>query len=66
MRAYPRDPYWLQTKFNSNCSRCKATIRKGARAYYYPNSKSILCDSDDCGGDAARQFESMRFDESVS
>ncbi len=58
-----RDPYWLTAKFNGNCSKCKATIRKGQRAFYYPSSKTIYCESDDCGGAASRDFESMRFDE---
>ena len=65
MRAYPRDPYWLTAKFTSSCANCSASIRKGARAFYYPSSRTIYCDSDDCGQHASRDFASAMFDETA-
>ena len=65
MRYRNRDPYWLTAKFASNCSKCKATIKRGARIFYYPSSKTVLCDHDDCGGAAERDFAAAMFDESA-
>jgi len=65
MSRYNRDPYWLTAKFDSKCTRtgCDATIRKGERAFYYPSSRSCYCQKDDCGGQAARDFDAAKQDE---
>ena len=65
MSRYSGDPRWLTAKFDSKCSRkdCGATIKKGQRAFYYPSSRSCLCQKDECGGQASRDFESARQDE---
>lgn len=62
---YPRDPYWLTSKYGGKCSKCGKAVRKGERIFYYPNTKSVLCAGDSCGGQASRDFEAARFDESV-
>lgn len=65
-RTYSGDPYWLTARFASPCSQkgCTHQIQKGELAFYYPNGKKILCQGDDCGGQAARDFEAAKADES--
>ena len=63
MKRYPRDPFWMTAKFGSECSRCKKTIRKGEQIFYYPNTHSALCNSDDCGKQGQRDLDSAKFDE---
>ena len=43
------DPHWLTARFQSDCRRCGKSIRKGERAFYYPNGRVIDCDDDPCG-----------------
>jgi hypothetical protein len=64
MSRYRNDPHWLQAKFPSTCSRCKAAIAKGDQAFYYPASRSIYCKGENCGQQCARDFEAHAFDES--
>jgi|TARA_Y100000310_G_scaffold315824_1_gene366851 hypothetical protein len=64
-RYQNRDPYWLTAKFNSNCAKCETTIRKGQRAFYYPSSRTIYCEADDCGAHASRDFAACMFDETL-
>ena len=54
------DPRWISAKYQGTCS-CGATIQKGARAYYFPNGKTIKCET--CGETEAASFEGARFDE---
>jgi hypothetical protein len=63
MASYSNDPRWITARFSSKCSQCKTAINKGSSVYYYPATKTVLCDGDDCGGQAARDFEDARFDE---
>ena len=67
MPRYSRDPYWLTAKFQSKCSRkgCDATIKKGERAFYYPSDRTCLCQKEECGGQASRDFEARCHDESM-
>ena len=69
---YARDPYWTTARFASRCQRtssatpgstCGAPIRKGDRIFYYPASRSVLCEA--CGADAAADFDAHAFDEAV-
>lgn len=62
---YPRDPYWLNLRRRDVCAKCHAEMKPGERGFYYPNTKTILCDSDSCGGQASRDFAAAKFDESV-
>ena len=63
MPSYSNDPRWITARFASACPQCKTAIRKGDSAYYFPATKTVLCAGDDCGGQAARDFEAARFDE---
>lgn len=58
-----RDPYWLECRSNLKCARCGAEIKRGDRAFYFPNTRTLHCEGDDCGGQSARDFEAARFDE---
>ena len=67
--AYARDPYWTTARFASTCAQWKirplkthcAPIRKGSRIYYYPASRSVICES--CGTTAAADFAANVADE---
>ena len=60
---FPRDPYWLDARFPGQCSKCAAPIKSGTPIFYYPNSKTVFCDGEDCGKHEARQVEAALFDE---
>jgi hypothetical protein len=62
-RPVSHDPYWITARFASQCHNCKESIARGARAFYYPGSKTILCSRPNCGQDAARDFSSAAQDE---
>jgi hypothetical protein len=64
-RNRARDPYWLTAKFNSVCGKpgCNQPIKRGERAFYYPNTKTILADSCGHAGAASADFESHAFDD---
>ena len=62
---YAKDPYWTKARFVSKCSKCGGSIKKGADIFYYPRTRSVFCESDNCGGAASRDFESCAFDEMV-
>ena len=63
MSRYPRDPYWLECRYPTTCAKCNAAIRKGARAFYYPNTRKLYCAGADCGEAASRDFGACLFDE---
>jgi len=63
MASYARDPYWTRARFVSKCHRCGKAISKGQDIYYYPNGRRVLCDADDCGQVASREFATMAADE---
>ncbi len=67
MPRYSNDPYWLTARFDSTCTKagCGEPIKKGDRAFYYPSSKSCFCAKDDCGGQASRDFDAAKQDESA-
>ena len=59
-KRYSQDPYWITARFASDCGNgktCGARINKGDAAYYYPSSKTAVCES--CGrkGEADLQDE---------
>ena len=60
---FPRDPYWLAARFSSDCAKCGRTIKAGEQIYYFPNSKTVFCDADDCGQHEARQINAALQDE---
>ena len=58
------DPRWITARFASQCSRCGGVIRAGARVFYYPATKTVLCNvNEDCGAKASREFDAMAADE---
>jgi hypothetical protein len=64
-RIIGRDPYWLSAKYDGQCDApgCNHAIRRGDRAFYYPNTRTIL--AAECGhaDAAAREFDAARADE---
>ena len=56
-----RDPYWITAKRNGECSGCEAPVKKGERAFWYPNGRKILCGR--CGEAASREFDAAVWDE---
>jgi hypothetical protein len=62
-KAYSGDPRWLEAKQPSRCKKCGRDINAGERVYYYPKTKTVYCDGEDCGKQAARDFEAAAFDE---
>ena len=63
MPAYHNDPRWIDARYACTCRRCKRTIGRGERMYYYPATKSTYCNRDTCGRQEAREFESAKADE---
>ena len=57
------DPRWINVKFNGSCGRCKSVIRRGERAFYYPQDRSLYCERENCGQAASRDFRAHVFDE---
>jgi len=63
MPRYSNDPRWINARYAAQCATCKETIARGAGAYYYPATRTLLCSK--CGSDAAREFAAAAFDESM-
>jgi hypothetical protein len=66
MAKYKSDPRWISVKFDGSCARCKSVIRRGERAFYYPQNRSLYCERDNCGQAASRDFSARVFDEERS
>ena len=65
-RTFNRDPHKLLARFRGTCGECKGTVHKGAPAFYYPATKTIL--GQNCCGAAdraARRFDAEVFDEAM-
>ena len=62
---YGGDPFWLTAKFSGKCARksCGRVIPAGGRAFYYPRTKALYCDSPGCGQAESSSFESAAADE---
>lgn len=60
-RNYPRDPYWTKARFVSHCRKCEIEIKKGNKIFYYPNTKSVYCET--CGQSASADFACCLQDE---
>ena len=63
MAKYKSDPRWISAKFDGSCARCKRVIRRGERAFYYPQDRSLYCEQESCGQAANRDFSGRVFDE---
>ena len=49
------DPHWITAHYDGKCSECGTEIKKGDRAFYFPNGKKILCEAV-CGRAAHERF----------
>lgn len=58
---YKGDPTRLIARFAGVCTDCRATIKRGQAAYYWPNGKYLYCEK--CGEPRFREFLSMAADE---
>lgn len=63
-----RDPHWTVLRFLSTCRRdgCGAKLPAGARAFYYPASRSCYGDACGHGQEAAADFAAACADEETS
>ncbi len=61
MARYAADPRWITTRYPGECKGCRSKIPKGARVYYFPRSRTILCES--CGEPEAARFNAEAWDE---
>lgn len=57
------NPYWLTTRRPDTCTRCGNHVERGARVFYYPNGRKLLCDAEDCGKQASRDYQAAASDE---
>ena len=62
MIRYSKDPRWINARFNRDCE-CGEAIRRGDRIFYFPNGKTVLCET--CGELASARFVSETHDEAV-
>ena len=63
-RRYQGDPRWLDSvRYPAVCTRCGKPIKRGDRAFYYPNGRHLYCDGPGCGQDCAADFQSAAEDE---
>lgn len=60
---YSGDPRWTVARFPSKCKKCGRDIAKGEQIFYYPRNKTVYCNREDCGKQAARDFGGEAADE---
>jgi hypothetical protein len=41
--TYENDPRMITAKFNSVCSKCGCSIKKGTQIYYWPSDRKAFC-----------------------
>jgi hypothetical protein len=60
-----QDPYWTTAKFEGRCGfqGCDQVLRRGDRAFYYPNTRKILAVPCGHAEAASADFDSHRADE---
>jgi hypothetical protein len=56
-------PYWIDVKWAQECSRCNKTIARHESAFYYPATRTILCNGEDCGKKESAALEADDFDQ---
>lgn len=61
-RGYPRDPYWMTTKYPTKVLD-GSIVPAGTRAFYYPNSRTFLFG--EFAEAASSKFEAERQDEAA-
>jgi hypothetical protein len=62
-RYYNRDPHWITARYRGACGLCDAFILAGARAWYWPASRRLECES--CGETSSARFEAEAADEAA-
>ena len=65
MPQYHHDPRWMNIRYPTTCENCGRQIKKGDPAFYYPRTRALYCEADDCGGQASRDFHAAAMDEAV-
>ena len=64
MARYKSDPRWITVKFKGDrCARFGRLINPGERGFYYPEDRSLYCESEACGKAASREFGARACDE---
>jgi hypothetical protein len=74
MPGFRNDPRWITAKYPASCAHqtkrdlgstlCNMPIPRGARAFYFPATRSIYCAA--CGEGAARDFQAFAFDDDLT
>ena len=60
---YKDDPRQIAVRYPCNCAKCQTRLPKGALAYYWPRTRTLLCCG--CGEPEYRSFLSSTADEDV-
>ncbi len=63
MPKYQGDPRWINTRYPCTCANCGKAIKRGDNAFYYPRTRALYCEADECGGQANRDFHAAAMDE---
>jgi predicted RNA-binding Zn-ribbon protein involved in translation (DUF1610 family) len=63
MHHYKNDPRPITVKWTGECAECNQVLRKGAAAYYWPATGTLLCPK--CGEAEYNSFLASAFDEEV-
>jgi hypothetical protein len=61
MLQYLGDPRWITARFDSKCP-CGNIIKRGERIFYYPRTRTVLCENP-CGNKASAEFAASAMDE---
>jgi hypothetical protein len=56
-------PIWIKARYPGRCTRCGQAIKRGDEVLYYTVGRKLLCNGDDCGRQAMRDFEAAEADE---
>lgn len=60
---YKDDPRQIVVRYPSCCAKCQTLLPRGAVAYYWPRTRTLLCTN--CGEPEFRSFLSSAADEEV-
>lgn len=60
---YKDDSRKIAVRYPCSCAKCETRLPKGALAYYWPRTQTLLCS--DCGEPEYRSFLSAAADEDV-
>jgi len=61
VKRYAYDPRWIQTRYANPCHQCGKQIDRRARAYWFPRTRSLFCET--CGEEHDRRFQAEAWDE---